>query len=57
MVLLGLGLGGGVLNQVINPSEMLDSEARIFEFLFFVFLILLGMSLSKTKYMEPLLMM
>ena len=32
MVLLGLGLGGGVLNEVINPAEMLDSEARIFGF-------------------------
>ena len=32
MVLLGLGLGGGVLNEVINPAEILDSEAQIFGF-------------------------
>ena len=32
MVLLSLGLGGRVLNEVINPAEMLDSEARIFGF-------------------------
>ena len=48
----------------MNPAEMLDSGARIFGFGFgtlnfwvFCFLSLMGMSLSKMKYMESLLIM